>query len=182
MGERAGKLTVDYLYVGSYALLPEQNSLFFDFDGGAEDRIRYEGSVYGKTDFDDPENWWANPDYATEPVVEKGILTFASTNAEGRSNHYIHSAWTLNVFPLSFMPKEGDICKLRFSMEHGVCTDSKGLGVFQLYYGMGNNATAGYDQVEFSVEEISDKGYVTLSFPMDSEKYLSGEKISSLRF
>ncbi len=181
-GPGTGKITVDSLYIGSYDLAPVQEALFFDFDGGQEDRLRYEQEVYGRTNFDLADNWWTNPSYASEPVIENGILTFASANAEGRTNHYVHSGWTHNVLPLAFVPGEGDICRIRFSVENAVCSQANGIAAFQLYYGVGTNATAGYDQVEFLLSDYADRGYVTLSFPMDSSGYLSAEKITSLRF
>ena len=181
-GETEGTITVDYIYIGSYDLLPMTEYLYFDFDGGEDDCLRYEQEAYGYTNFDDPEQWWGNPTYTTDPAISKGVLTFASTNAEGRTNHYVHSGWTHNVLPLNYVPGENDICRIRFSIENAVCSDSKGMGVFQLYYGIGTNATAGYDQVEFDVAKHAGNGYVTVTFPMDSDAYFNAEKITSLRF
>ncbi len=182
LGTETGKITVDHLYIGSYDLVPMQDSLFFDFEKGQEDLLRYYHEVYGYTNFDLADNWWTNLSYASEPTVEKGILTFASANAEGRTNHYVHSGRTHNVLPLAFVPGKEDVCQIRFSVENALCSHASGLAAFQLYYGVGSNATAGYDQVEFLLSDYVDEGYVTMTFPMDSSGYLSAGTITSLRF
>ena len=180
-GTEAGKITLDSLYIGSYAISPQQDSLFFDFGDSAADRLRYSQECYSSTNFDLCENWWANTAYSSKAEIEKGILSFSSTNAEGRSNHYLHSGRSHNILPLSFLPGKEDICQIRFSIENAICTHAKGLAAFQLFYGVGSNSTAGYDQVEFPLSQYTDRGFVTLSFPMDSLKDSEGKEITSLR-
>jgi len=175
-GDSLGNITIDSIYFGSNDLLPQTDHLFFDFDNTAEDQVRYQNAAYGATNFDLADNWWTNPTYSTDAVIENGALSITSTNVAGRTNHYVHSGWTHNILPLAYTPGESDICQVRLKIDNAVCTQSDDLASFQLYYGIGTNATAGYTQGEFSLSDYVNKGYFTLTFPINTT-----ETITSLR-
>ncbi len=172
---------VDYIYIGGKEGLPSEDHLLFDFDNSAAAKERYSGKIYGGVNFDLEENWTKQAS-VTQPVIENGSLSYAIASDSAVNYHYVHTGKNF-ANPLQYTPGKQDYCQLRVKIDGAVSTASNHMGRFMLYFGTneGNAAGSGFDYVDFDLNAYGNKGYFTLTFPIDAAAYTTANRISYIR-
>ncbi len=157
--------------------------LLFDFTNDSFSQARYSDPVYGGIKFDLKNNW-AGESNTTASTTGCSLLSFSPTGASVTSVG-IHSRpqgsakgqWAYR--PLHYFTKARDYCVVRFKIDNAVAANADGMAKFRLDVDCPNDlddsadASKTYVRYEqsFSAGEVVGKGYVTLSFPLDSEAY-----------
>ncbi|MBP3413284.1 MAG: hypothetical protein J6K89_08490 [Oscillospiraceae bacterium] len=180
-GDALGKITVDYLYIGTREGLPSRDHLYFDFTNTPDDQARYNSETYGYTNFDLAHNW-AIPTIVCDRTIENGALTFAIDPSSRHDYHYAHTGAGYSL-PLNYLPGDRDYCQVRVKIDQAVSTDGAGRGRFMLYYGVGESFTNGsnFDYIDFDLASRVDRGYFVLTFPLDSGSYIDAQRINCIR-
>jgi len=125
--EEAGKVTIDYIYIGSEKDLPGKKNLLFHFSDTPEDQARYDSKTYGYVQFDDEKELnWA---YSTVRADRVSIDSENSTifiQAKGKLDDTLHPDVYIDAydrknassFPLHYDPQEAEYLQIRFKMNN----------------------------------------------------------------
>ena len=186
-----GVMTIDYIYVGPTAGLPEklyQNYLLFTFDRSAGDTLRYGSSIYGGTDFSNVGNW--STDIASSPnkklEIKNGCLTFTDNidlnGTAGYTYNYFHSGSTDSKTPLAYTPGKKDVCQVRVRVSNGNVISGKtpDLWIEALAPGAVSSNAFKCGMTTFDYSKIKGK-FHTFTIPLNESAYLKLSKLASIR-
>ena len=159
--------------------------LMFDFNNDSIALDRYHSSVYGGLNFDQKANWDSETNTgeatisrgvlsfspASETVTSSGILSRAKNNAKGN--------WAYR--PLHYYTKSTDYCQVRFKIDNAVASTTDGTAKFRLDVDCPNDIDPSADvsktyvryEQSFKAADVVGKGYVTITFPLNSTAYTS---------
>lgn len=157
--------------------------LMFDFVNDDSAKDRYQNFVYGGVNFD-LDCYWDTEANTTASDIARGYLTFSPTSETVTSvgiysrpigNKY--GKWGYN--PLHYFTKSTDYFQIRFKIDNAVAADSSGIAKFRLDIDCPNDldeTTTAKDtyirfEESFNVADVVGKGYVTVTLPLDSDKY-----------
>lgn len=168
---------------GPHAPIESDQYLMFDFVGDPVALDRYHSFVYGGINFDLKSNWDPEANTSTATVTRGSIsfspkdATVTSAGIHSRPGGNAKGNWAYR--PLHYFPKEGDYCQVRFKIENAVASSADGTAKFRLDVDCPNdlnddpNVSKTYTRFEqsFKAVDVVGKGYVTLSFPLNSAEY-----------
>ncbi len=184
-----GNIAIDYLYIGPKASLPEQDFLYFDFQGTPLDADRYDSKTYGCQNFDKL-GWGYNGKKSSAPVLGNDELSFdvmATTDNYVNTGHspYIHtidSTGSMTASALCYRPGETDYLQIRFRMKD--CAAVPGLTPMLRFYfsADGKGAFVGNVKKDLTVEEMTSDTYYTVTLPLYTHTaYQSAQVIDYFR-
>ncbi len=125
--EEAGKVTIDYIYIGSEEDLPGKKNLLFHFSDTPEDQTRYDSKTYGYVQFDDAqERNWAYSTVRVEGISVDSENSTILIQAKGKLDDTLHpdvyidayDRQNANAFPLHYYPQEAEYLQIRFKMKN----------------------------------------------------------------
>lgn len=163
---RTATITVDHVYIGPKAYLPEQDYLYFDFTDTDADQMRYHTETYGYNNFDD--RYWL-----ARTATMRGAWFIHGDSAlmariTGGGNHYIQTGTNINERPLHYEPSANDYLQIVLRIDNGTLHDSTlPLSVGISYAGTLKDAFF-YDAklLQDFPSSIIDSGYFTVTVPM----------------
>ena len=125
--EEAGKVTIDYIYIGSEEDLPGKKNLLFHFSDTPEDQARYDSKTYGYVQFDDAQELnWAYSTVRADSVTMDSENSTILIRAKGKLDDTLHpdvyidayDRQNANAFPLHYYPQEAEYLQIRFKMKN----------------------------------------------------------------
>ncbi len=187
-----GKITIDYVYMGSETDAPTPDYLYFDFTGTQSDRLRYENPIYGGFNYD-MGNWATSANgsqSAYEIDREAGAVSvkvlnktsdygpyFATTNTAGKYPSQNNGAYA----PLNYLVPENAILRIRFKVKDSVAVDGTTPDIALLMHytnGAGESKYTSANSLS-KTYTIVDDGYMTLTIPL-SGTFKGGEILHSV--
>ncbi|MBP3411787.1 MAG: metallophosphoesterase, partial [Oscillospiraceae bacterium] len=157
--------------------------LMFDFNNDPVALQRYHSFVYGGINFDLKSNWDHEANTAASSI-SRGVLSFSpasgtvtSVGVYSRPLNNSKGQWAYR--PLHYFTKPTDYCQVRFKIDNAVATTADGTAIFRLDVDCPNDlndvpdVSKTYTRFEqsFSASDVVGKGYVTLSFPLNTTEY-----------
>ena len=156
--------------------------LMFDFNNDSVAHKRYASPVYGELNYDVP---WESEPNTSATTVQNGVLSFtpaSSTSATvlGAFSRTVGSKdgqW--DYYPLHYIPKANDYCRIRLKIEGAVSTASNGQSKVQLYLDCPNDIDDSADTTKyyhrfdksFELGKYVDKGYFEIEIPLNVAVY-----------
>ncbi len=157
--------------------------LMFDFNNDSVAQNRYHSYVYGGVNFDLKSNW-TNETKTTAPTITRGALSFSPTGADVTAVGFYNRAQSAGsgqwaYAPMHYFTKGTDYCQIRFKIDNAVSSAGDDTGVFRIDLGCPNDldpsadVSRKYARIEksFKLSEVVNQGYVTLTFPLNTEDY-----------
>ncbi len=157
--------------------------LMFDFNNDSVAQERYHSFVYGGMNFDQ-KAYWDHETNTTASTISRGVLSFSpvdetitSVGVYSRALNNAKGQWAYR--PLHYFTKSTDYCQVRFKIDNAVASTSDGTAKFRLDVDCPNDlndaadVTKTYTRFEqsFKAADVVGKGYVTLTFPLNSTEY-----------
>ncbi len=157
--------------------------LMFDFNNDTVAKERYHSHTYRGLNFDLKSNWMSETNTGASSI-SYGVLQFspadASVTSVGVYSHPVASVkgqWDYR--PLHYLTKSTDYCQIRFKIDNAVASTTDGTAKFRLDVDCPNDindaadATKYYTRFEqsFKVADVVGKGYITMTFPLNTEEY-----------
>ena len=157
------------------------HNLLFNFTNTADDRLRYNSSVYGNLNFDAPERWYHRRSNM-EPVTVNtaaGILTATLKAAPENGEHYIQTSEssTVATMPLHYEPQGGEFFQMRLKIDGATVYDTAQPLQLGIYY---HNGTAWRCESSVYQAKVIGNGYFTVTIPL-STTFTTAEKITAIR-
>ena len=181
---KQASISFDYIYVGPESLLNEQDYMYFGFENTAADHQRYLGRVYGGRNFDLASNWYHISSRTTAPYINEGAIHFGVLPTDSTAYQYIQTGTSsvISEFPLHYTPGSEDYCQVRLKIDNAVSTNPNANG-FVLYHDYQGEAPGGNYKLSktFNLENVLNRGYFTLTFPLDSSYYKEAGQITCIR-
>ena len=163
---KTATITVDHVYIGPKAHLPEQNYLYFDFTDTDADQMRYNTEPYSYNNFDN-RYWLARTATMRGAWFNHGESALMARVTTG-GNHYIQTGTTINERSLHYTPSADDYLQIVLRIDYGkLHNPTLPLSVGISYAGTLKDAFF-YDaklMQDFSPSVI-DSGYFTVTVPM----------------
>ncbi|MBR6825913.1 MAG: phosphodiester glycosidase family protein [Oscillospiraceae bacterium] len=174
-------IKIDSIYVGPANQAATYDRMYIGFNDDAADRARYGSAIYGGMNMDQVGSWSVGSEF--KPPVISGNVMKLTPNTGYNGYGYAHSGSQTGVYPLSFVPKADDYVQIRIKLENAVATDlyetKTGIGRFVLYYGNGTvGARENFLYHEFKVADVTDKGWVILTYPLKDAPISGTDPIS----
>ncbi len=159
--------------------------LMFDFNNDSVALDRYHSSVYGGLNFDQKANWDSEANTG-EATISRGVLSFSpasetvtSSGIHSRAKNNAKGNWAYR--PLHYYTKATDYCQVRFKIDNAVASTTDGTAKFRLDVDCPNDIDPSADvsktyvryEQSFKAADVVGKGYVTISFPLNSTAYTS---------
>jgi len=175
---------IDYIYVGPTATAPTDNYLFFDFDNGTDDQLRYKQEQYGGFNYDEA-NWAASTKYSIDNT--SGTLTVnATTSSDGP---YLSVTNTTGTYPwssgkayapLSYQASKNETMQLRFKITDCNVAGGTDATVYVVSHSTrgGSYRYTGGEQIVKNFEIVNGE-YITLTIPM-SHYFQEGDIIKTI--
>ncbi|MBR4308663.1 MAG: carbohydrate-binding protein, partial [Oscillospiraceae bacterium] len=115
-----GVLTIDYIYVGTKADAPAQDSLYFDFTGSEDAKDRYEQRPYGNYNYD-TQGWQSRGDNmnAVSYNTTNGTISATSNGGTAAKNPNVYY---LQMIGLNYDPSNAEVFKARIKLENFVAS------------------------------------------------------------
>ena len=174
-----GEIVLDYVFVGPRMAAPDL--LYFDFTNDAAAKLRYRSSLYGGTNFDQVGSWWINTNYESAATMGSGAISFSSKNVADRTAHYVQTGSGTSDLPLHFVPGKADYCQIKIKIDNSKCSQTNGKAAFHMYYNLNDPSETAAAVVEFPLATYNNKGFFTLTFPMNAANYSKLREINDLR-
>lgn len=161
--------------------------LMFDFNNESVAQERYHSFVYGGINFDQKANWDHEAN-TTASAISRGVLSFSpidgtvtSVGVYSRPMNNAKGQWAYR--PLHYFTKSTDYCQVRFKIDHAVASTTDGTAKFRLDVDCPNDLNDAADvsktyarfEKSFKVSDVVGKGYVTISFPLNTAEYTKFE-------
>ncbi len=182
---KTGRISVDYIYVGPLASLPQQDSFFIDFTNDAAAQQRYQSKTYGFRNYDTG-SWAFNPKKCHRPTFDNGnmIITVAPTTDNyvntGHSPYFQTSDInaTVGKAVLRYKPGTRDYLQVRLKMEQCSPVPGKSAMLRFFYTNDDSASTAGYVSYNLTAEEMNSGKYLLITLPLHTSKtYQNSEYI-----
>ena len=203
MVKDATNFRIDYVYVGPYSHLPQEDTgavpltedaLFFDFTNTDVDRVRYSSPIYGGHNFDLLESWYHTNVSQVELRNGEMILTDARIN-QNNNHNALKTGSSETDGPLHYIPGENDYCIARVKLINAIHKPNSKDGVvgftnngrleFSLYCYYEGEKPHDYPWVDMGSTFIdpreADGDYMTLCFPLTSPYYTKAEYITAIQ-
>ncbi len=158
--------------------------LMFDFNNDSVAQERYRSAAYGGINFDTKTNWFPETNTGS-PAMSRGVLSFSpasatvtSSGVHSRPQGSVKNQWAYK--PLHHTPKATDYCQIRFKIDGAVSSQTDGTAKFRLDLDCFNDIDDAADvsktyvrfEQSFKAADVIGKGYVTISFPLNTAQYL----------
>ncbi len=163
---KTASITIDQVYIGPKAYLPQQDYLYFDFTERDTDEMRYMTSQYGYQNFDNRQ-WFARTASMRGAWYDYVASTLLARVTAG-GNHYIQTGTTVSERPLHYNPSENDYLQMRLRIDNGIAYDA----ALPLSIGIAYASAARTDfyynpllRKDHSASVI-DSGFFTVTIPM----------------
>ncbi len=174
-------IKIDSIYVGPANQAATYDRMYIGFNDDAADRARYGSTIYGGMNMDQVGSWSVGSEF--KPPVISGNVMKLTPNTGYNGYGYAHSGSQTGTYPLSFVPKAEDYVQVRIKLENAVATDlyesKTGIGRFVLYYGNGTvGARENFLYHEFKVADVTDKGWIILTYPLKDAPISGTDPIS----
>ncbi len=163
---KTATITIDQVYIGPKAHLPQQEYLYFDFTDRDTDEMRYMTSLYGYQNFDNRQ-WTARSATMRGAWFEHGASSLLARVTTG-GNHYLHSGTSVSELPLRYIPSSNDYLQMVLRIDNGTLYDPAiPLSVGISYAGTQKEAFF-YDAklLQDFPATVIDSGYFTVTVPM----------------
>ncbi len=142
-----GTVDLDYIYIGPAANAPADDYLYFDFDNGTDDQLRYKQEQYGGVNFDEG-NWvLGDAAYSTAYTIDNdaGTLVINLSSNTSYNGPYLSVTnglttdypWSSNYDCgiLDFDASDIDVMKVRFKITNCTkITDNATTALFVSHY------------------------------------------------
>ena len=165
----AGKIDIDYIYIGPEAHAPSEG-VYFDFADTPEAKGRYQAEAYGGFHFG--QNVWSWSGLTTPPVIDGKAGTMSVTmkpNVKGYT--YVQTSRILQkALPLRYVPRDGEYVQFRFKLENFVPYTTTRMTLY--YYTNEESHINGKDTLQWmgarvlSAAEIEGEQYITMTVPV----------------
>ncbi len=165
---KTSTITIDQVYIGPKAYLPQKDYLYFDFTDRDTDEMRYMTAQYGYQNFDNRQ-WLARTATMRGTWYDHAATTLLARVTTG-GNHYIQTGTTLKERPLHYTPSDSDYLQMRLRIDNGVAYDAS----LPLSIGIAYASTAYTDfRYHPSLRKdhpatVIDSGFFTVTIPMPS--------------
>ena len=163
---KTATITVDHVYIGPKAHLPEKDYLYFDFTDTDSDQMRYNTETYSYNNFDS-RYWLARTTTMRGAWFnhrESALMARVTTGG----NHYVQTGTNINERSLHYDPSANDYLQIVLRIDNGRLHNSAlPLSVGISYAGTLKDAFF-YDEKlmqDFS-DSVIDSGYFTVTVPM----------------
>ena len=164
----AGKISLDYMYVGPKKNAPAQDHLYFDFTDSGSDRNRYSTHNYKGRNFDTEQKWaatWLDSGVYSTAQIDQNVGTLVTT--ADKDSCYVETALKPGSYKgevLSYDPSHAEIMKIRFKLSNTAATAPK----IQLAYGIsGNTGTVKYESTKQAFEYTNGM-FTTVTVPLSN--------------
>ncbi len=177
---KTATITVDQVYMGPQAHLPQQEYLYFDFTDRDTDEMRYMTDLYGYQNFDNRQ-WLARTATMRGTWYDHRASTLLARVTTG-GNHYIQTGTTVSERPLSYVPTQNDYLQMVVRIDGGKLHDpSLPLSAGISFVGAKNTEFV-YDDnlVADFPPSIIDNGFFTVTLPMP-ESLTTETEVQALR-
>ncbi len=177
---KTGTITIDQVYIGPRAYLPQQEYLYFDFTDRDTDEMRYMTDLYGYQNFDDRQ-WLARTATMRGAWYDHSTSTLLARVTTG-GNHYIQSGTAVSERPLSYVPKENDYLQMVVRIDGGKLHDPTLPLCAGISFVGAKNTEFVYDDklVASFPDSIIDSGFFTVTIPMP-ESFTTETEVQALR-
>jgi len=177
---KTSTITIDQVYIGPKAYLPQQDSLYFDFTDRDTDEMRYMTSLYGYQNFDNRQ-WLARTVTMRGAWYDHRASTLLARVTTG-GNHYIQTGTTISERPLHYKPSDSDYLQMRLRIDNGTAYDESLPISIGIAY-----ASPAYPDFRYHTTlrkdhpaSVIDSGFFTVTIPMPSF-FAEETEIQSLR-
>ncbi len=177
---KTASITIDEVYIGPKAHLPEKDYLYFDFTDRDTDEMRYMTEKYGYVNFDNTQ-WFARTASMRGAWFDPLNATMIARVTEA-GNHYIQTGTTVSERPLSYKPSATDYLQMRIRIDNAEANDR----TLPLSIGIAYASAARTDFYYNPLlrhnydASIIDSGYFTVTIPMP-DFFIAESEIQSLR-
>ena len=195
---KEGVVTIDHVYVGPRAGLPQEEpkNLLFHFDNAEDARNRYTNEIYNGHNFDREEqpNWATlNTDRAYTISNSDSTLTLpvGQEALNGVYGPWLTTATFHNVFPgegerfrqpLGYAPDRAEVVQIRFKTEDCILADNGLQPGVVVTYDRDTAGQVGRGTYEMEASYTLQNGkYTTVTLPL-SEDFRNADFITSLGF
>ncbi|MBR6824971.1 MAG: hypothetical protein IKM59_00305, partial [Oscillospiraceae bacterium] len=167
--QASGTASTNLVNLDHFSFVRDSEYLFFDFTNTSIEQKRYQTKSYGNVNFDLAENWYAPANRTSAPAIADGNISITVAASDTTTYHYIETGTGWETHPLSSTPGSEDVCQVRFKLDNAVSSKTNGYSEFILFYGVdGDNISNRSVRVAFKTADVSDKGFVTYTIPMDA--------------
>ena len=177
---KTASITIDEVYIGPKAHLPEKDYLYFDFTDRDTDEMRYMTEKYGYVNFDNTQ-WFVRTASMRGAWFDPLNATMIARVTEA-GNHYIQTGTTVSERPLNYKPSATDYLQMRIRIDHAEANDR----TLPLSIGIAYASAARTDFYYNPLlrhnydASIIDRGYFTVTIPMP-DFFIAESEIQSLR-
>ena len=179
-----GTIEIDYFYMGPKASLPEQDYLYFDFQGTPMDARRYASKTYNSLNYDTT-GWGYNGKKSSEPILGDDGMTFdvlPTTDNYVNTGHspYVHTAditGSMTASALCYRPGEKDYFQIRFRIKD--CTGVSDLTPMVRFYfaADGSSSFVGNVKKDLTAAEMTSDTYYVVTLPLYTNQAYQGVEI-----
>ncbi len=167
--QASGTASTNLANLDYFSFVRDADYLFFDFTNTSADQARYNTKSYGNINYDLATNWYAPAGRTSAPAIADGNISITVAAGDTTTYHYIETGTDWESHPLSFTPGPQDVCQVRFKLDNAVSSKTNGYSEFILFYGVdGDNISNRSVRVMFKTADVSNKGFVTYTIPMDA--------------
>ena len=153
-----------------FSFIRDAGYLYFDFDNTTEAQNRYKNRTYNSVNYDLAANWYTPENRTGGTSVADGAISITVTKTDTTTYHYIETGTKWEAHPLKYTPGPEDVCQVRFKLDNAVSSKDNGYSEFIFFYGVdGENISDRSVRVAFKTADVSNKGYVSYTIPMDAE-------------
>ncbi len=165
---KTSTITIDQVYIGPEAYLPQQDYLYFDFTDRDTDEMRYMTSQYGYQNFDNRQ-WLARTATMRGTWYDPAASTLLARVTTG-GNHYIQTGTTLSERPLHYNPSDNDYLQMRLRIDNGTAYDATLPLSIGIAYASSAKTDFYYNPLlrKDHPASVIDSGFFTVTIPMPS--------------
>jgi len=183
-----GTYELDYVYIGQPATAPAEDYLFFDFDNGTDDQLRYKQEQYGGFNYDEA-NWAVGASNGYSIDNTNGTLTVNVSSNTSYNGPYLSVTNTNGTYPwssgkayapLSYLASGNETMQLRFKITDCNVAGGTDATVYVVSHST-RGSTDRYVGGSLIAKDftIVDNEYITLSIPM-SHYFQEGDIIKTI--
>ncbi len=167
--QASGTASTNLANLDNFGFVRDSEYLFFDFTNTSADQARYKTKSYGNINYDLSGNWYAPANRTSAPTIADGSISITVAAGNTTGYHYIETGTKWEAHPLKYTPGPEDVCQVRFKLDNGVSSETNVNSELILFYGVdGDNISNRSVRVAFNMSDVSDKGFVTYTIPMDA--------------
>ncbi len=161
-------ISIDQVYIGPKAYLPQQDYLYFDFTDRDTDEMRYMTSQYGYNNFDNRQ-WLARTVTMRGTWYDPLASTLLARVTTG-GNHYIQTGINISERPLHYTPSDSDYLQMVLRIDNGVAYDAALPLSIGIAYASAARTDFYYNPLlrKDCPDSVIDSGFFTVTIPMPS--------------